>query len=960
MNRFGLSLYLLISLCLLGACSLMSMDEEETAQSASTLAELEPAVLPEKNTNLPNVDLDTLITIYKDVLSVTTDPELQIQVLQRLAGLEMKRGEQQLSEQQQEGQFDLAIDAYKRLLETSPNHEKSDQLLYQLSKAYDLSGDVNKSMEVLNKAVDKHPGSVHYDEAQFRRAEIFFSNGEYRKAELAYAEVISQGKQSYHYKNALYMHGWSLFKQQRYRASLRSFIGVLDLNITKGSKVENLERGDRELTLDVLRVMSVVFSYLNGPTTITEVFTSLGNRHYIPVVYEQLGNLYLKKERFRDSAETYRTFILRYPQSDEAPVFYAKLIDAYIAGAFVDEVLQEKERYITNYGISSTFWVQKSAQSRSYIRPYLKQYLPELARHYHAQAQAGTKQLAASGKRTKALSKKQQQDLQQKTKAHYLKAGDYYQQYIDTFVTDEQVPEMYFLLAESRFEAGEYRAAVNAYEVVAYRFSDHKRATEAGYSAIVTYTELLQQLDQAPQNEKAKGEDWLRLKIDSQLRFANTFKSDKRALAVLAKSAEELLQLNEYQQALDAAEQVIERQPQDKALLKTAWLVTGHSQFELARFAQSETAYRQTLTMLSAKDSTRAAIIDRLAASVYKQAEQALGAGNRQQAAEQFLRVASVAPASKIAVTAQFDAANAYLEAESWSEAIAVLNQFRREHPNNKLSADIPAKLVVAYQNSGQSAKAADELTAIYKASSDEAVKREALFEAAELYEKSGNTNKAIDRYRSYAHSYPNPLPVAMEARFKLSELYLSRNEDAKRRFWLKKIIAADAAAGSERTERSQYLAAFSASVFANDHYQTFKSIPLKLPLKRSLKRKKQALNKALASYKSVADYGVQEFATMATYRVGAIYRQLSKDLMESERPKGLDELAVEEYNILLEEQAFPFEEKSITIHESNIQRSWAGVYDQWVRDSFTSLRALLPARYAKDEGGVTFDNEIY
>ena len=48
-----------------------------------------------------------------------------------------------------------------------------------------------------------------------------------------------------------------------------------------------------------------------------------------------------------------------------------------------------------------------------------------------------------------------------------------------------------------------------------------------------------------------------------------------------------------------------------------------------------------------------------------------------------------------------------------------------------------------------------------------------------------------------------------MEARFKLSELYLSQKESSKRRFWLKKMIKADARAGDKRTDRSRYLAAF-------------------------------------------------------------------------------------------------------------------------------------------------------
>jgi tetratricopeptide (TPR) repeat protein len=957
MNKLFRRILCLTALLILSSCSWMGSDEVEVIEKGPTLADLEPAVIPEKDTSLPKVDLNTLIDIYSDVLTVTTEPELQIQVLQRLAGLEMRRGEDKLFDAQEGGQFDLAISAYKRLLEQSPDHEKSDQLMYQLSKAYDLSGDMDQSMVILDQAVEKHPDSIHYAEAQFRRAEIFFAMPDYQAAELAYGEVIKQGQTTVHYKNALYMHGWSLFKQQRYRDSLRSFIGVLDLSIVKGSRVENLGRGDRELTLDVLRVMSVVFSYLDGATTIAKVFDELGDRHYMPVVYAQLGKLYLDKERYRDSAEAYRAFIEKFPSHDESPVLYAKLIDAYIAGAFSDEVLQEKEKYITYYGIRSDFWAQKTTNSRNYIRPYLKQYLPELARHYHAKAQGATKVLAA-GKKT---SKKTKPVTAQSIKARYLKAGDYYSEFIDTFPVDEQVPEMRFLLAESRFEAGEYEAAIEAYEIVAYRHANNKRSTEAGYAAIVAYGKLLSQLNQANPVDNDKVDTWLRLKIDSQLRFANTYFDDKRADSVLAKSSEELLELKEYRQAFEAAELLVRKQPPaTKALRKTAWLVIGLSQFELEQYAQSEMAYQETLKLMPAKDPGRKDIVERLAATVYKQGEMAMTSGNQIGAAEQFLRVASVAPASKIGVTAQFDAANAFLAASSWDQAINVLNRFRRANPNNKLSADIPAKLVVAYQGSGQLSRAADELTSIYKKSNDEGVKRESLYQAAELYEQAGDITAAIDRYRTYAHSFADPFPVAMEARFKLSELYLSQKEESKRRFWLKKMIAADTQAGSKRTDRSRYLGAFSSTVFANDHYESFRSIPLKLPLRKSLKRKKQALNKALTSYKSVSDYGVQEFATLATYRIASIYQKLSSDLLASERPKGLDELALEEYGILLEEQAFPFEEKSISIHETNAQRSWKGTYDDWIKESFSSLKKLLPARYGKDEGGMTFDNEIY
>ncbi|MBL4827312.1 MAG: tetratricopeptide repeat protein, partial [Spongiibacteraceae bacterium] len=620
-----------------------------------------------------------------------------------------------------------------------------------------------------------------------------------------------------------------------------------------------------------------------------------------------------------------------------------------------EDVLREKEQYIENYGFSSEFWLQKNESARNFIRPFVKKYLPELARYHHARAQAN------ANVNTRKLSKKKRTELQLAIKAGFVKAGDYYQEFIDTFPVDDQVPEIQFLMAESRFEAGNLEAAIDAYEVVAYRYSNNKRGPEAGYSAIVSYEALLKNLNQSKPVDTDTQETWLRLKIESQLRFSDTFVDDKRSDAVLVKSSEELLELAEYRQARDAAQKLIRKEPvAKKAFRKTAWLVIGHSQFELESYNNAEQAYQKTLELLSAKDPKRKAIKERLAASVYKQGEQALAGGFTLDAADQFLRVATVAPGSAISITAQFDAANALLASSSWVAAIDVLDKFQRNYPNNKLSKDVPAKLVVAYQGSGQWSKAAAQLTSIYNGSSDDAVKRESLYQAAEYYEKAGDISSAIDRYRSYAHTYPEPFPVAMEARFKLSEFYLAQGEGSKRRFWLKKMMAADKNAGTQRNDRSRYLAAFSSNVFANDNYQAFKAIPLKLPLKRSLKRKKKALNKALVSYATLSEYAVQEFSTLASYRIASIYQQLSVDLMASERPRGLDELALEEYAILLEEQAFPFEEKSISIHETNTQRSWQGTYDEWIEQSFSSLKTLLPARYGKNEGGMTFDNEIY
>lgn len=965
-SRFPVRAAVFSVLMTMVACSTVTPgSEDRPAKAMPTLADLQPAVMPDTRRALPRVDLDTLTSTYRDVLAVTDDPELRLRVLHRLAGLEMKRGEQKLDAQNTAtGQFDLAIEAYRALLRANPHHPGNDQLLYQLSRAYDLEGLTDKSMATLGRLVKNYPESEHYLEAQFRRADVFFSRSDYRDAELAYADVIGRGKGSVYYVNALYMHGWAQFKRERYRASLQSFTAVLDVNVPPDNRLDALGSGQRELTQDTLRVMSVVFSYLGGPGAIANVYNSFGERHYMPLLYDSLGKLYLEKQRFRDSAEAYRAYVNKYPRSDLAPVFYSRLIDAYIAGGFSTDVLAEKQRYVAEYGIHSVYWRQKSESSRGYIRPFLAKYLPELARHFHARAQQKTALLtAATGAKNAARHKRlrsgERDRIQRVAIDQYLKAGYYYQEFIDTFPNDKRVAEMYFLLAESRFAAGVYDAAARAYEVVAYKYSTDKRGATAGYSAIVAYGRLLSAVPRGAQNPEY--EKWLRLKIASQLKFATIYSQDSRAPAVLTKSAEELLALKAYPQAIQAAGQLVKRRPLvDPGLRKTAWLVIGHSTFALHQYADAETAYTQALQLMARRDPTRQPIVDRLAASVYKQGEQQLAAGNREAAAAQFLRVASVAPTSPISITAQYDAATAFMNAANWTAAIGILENFRRNYPHQPLSANIPEKLVVAYRKNGQWAKAADELSAIYRHSKDLALKRESLYQAAQLYEKAGAKAQAVLRYRLYANTYPDPFPIAMEARYRLSELYRETGQPSKRRFWLKKIIVADRSAGSRRTERSRYLAASSAAVLADDNYQVFVAIKLRLPLKTTLKRKKRAFNAALKAYRTVVDYGEQEFTTLATFRIGEIYRQLGRALLESQRPPGLDPLALEQYELLLEEKADPFQEKAIDIHEANSRRSWKGIYDRWVKQSFKALKTLLPARYDKQERGVVFANEIY
>ncbi len=184
-------------------------------------------------------------------------------------------------------------------------------------------------------------------------------------------------------------------------------------------------------------------------------------------------------------------------------------------------------------------------------------------------------------------------------------------------------------------------------------------------------------------------------------------------------------------------------------------------------------------------------------------------------------------------------------------------------------------------------------------------------------------------------------------------------NDHNARMRWLKEIVDTDARAGAERTDRTKYLAAKSQLELAAPTGDAFRAVRLVAPLPDSLKLKRDRMEVALAAYGKAADYGVAEVTTAATYEIAELYHDLSRSLLDSERPAELSAEELSQYDILLEEQAFPLEEQAIDLHEVNAVRTADGVYDEWVVRSIDQLAELVPVRYAKREMGEQFVSAI-
>ncbi len=923
------------ALAAVGCWALSPQGGAASSSQPATIKDLEGQQVAVSPDPPQGIDNNKTMESYRRFLDLNAgDAALRAEALRRLGDLNLESSESERIERElvtNEGlRATEAIHLYSALLKAYPNYERNDSVLYQLARAYELNAQPDKAMATLDRLVTSYPNSRYIDEAQFRRGELLFSNKAYPGAQSAYEAVIKSGPGSAFYNQSLYKHGWSLFKQGENERSLESFAGVLDSMLVSKSdsrqliEIDTLSRPNRELVEDTFRVMSITFSYADGPKTIDEFVRHRAPRPYYYLLYARLGDLYIEKERYTDAADSYRAFVSQDRNNEKAPLLEMQAIEAYSKGGFPQLVLQGKKEFVENYSYGTAYWQGRTPQGEPKVVAVLKTNLKDVAQYYHAQAQ-----------RTKNI-------------ADYQEAAKWYRSYLTSFPDDPDSALTNFLLAETLFESKAYLDAAQEYENTAYGYGGHDKAAAAGYAAIVAYDKEEEGL-----SGEAKAKVHSR-EIDSSLKFAQTFPLHPESAQVLTRAAGELYAAKDYARATSAAQTLLERQPPvDAAKQRIAWTVIANSNFEQGYFDKAEAGYVNAQALMPANDPERPVIVERLAASIYKQGEQKNKAGDSAAAVEDFLRVSTMAPTSKVRANADFDAAALLIGAKQWDRAIVVLEGFRRNFPDSPMQPDVTRKLAVAYAESNRPGQAAMEFERIAQSPGETPeVQREATLQAADLYDKAGDTAKSRAMLEAFVKHFPQPLNPAMEARNKLSLISGKSGDISGRDYWLKEIIAADRAAGASRTDRSRALAAKATLTLAAPAREEFMRIKLVAPLKKSLAEKRKAMEAALKAYTQAADYQVAEVTTAATYESAELYRQLGKDVINSERPKNLSKEELEQYDVLLEEQAFPFEEKAIKLHEVNTARTKDGTYDEWVQKSFAALAQLNPGRYGKVEIG--------
>ena len=939
----SLPLALLIAAAL-SACSQPNLRPQDKSPAIGTLSKQKQ---PDKNklaivlSDPVAPDPEKALENYRAILELEPDDTVRQEAMRRMADLQVQTDDASGGGTNSDKLLSDSILTYQQLLKESPNDVRNDRVLYQLARAYQNSGKPEKAVETLTLLNTQFPTSKLNGDAHFRRAELLFRLGNYPEAEREYRIVMDLAGATPFFEPAQYKYGWSLFKQSRFDDALPVFFAILDRELPPGelkdvdAALKAVEKGKADLAKDSLRVTSLAFAILGGGPAVNQYFVSHPEPRFYPLIYNALGEMFLDKRRFTDAAGAFAAFIERHPRHPSSPQFQARVIDVYRDGGFNDLVVREKERYVNTYAPATPYWggVAPSPEVMLALRGHLE----DLAKHYQALAQQ---------------SEKVPQVNQTEVRTAFLAAAGWYRRILEIYPEDAKAPEINYLLAETLEDGGKPLDAANEFSKTAYSYHMHARSLDAGYAAVLAYHK------NAEEQPAATRPAALKQAVDASLKLADNFPTHPQAVTALTRAAQDLYELKDAQSVQVAQRVLTYTPPPTPEQRRIVQGVLGDSYFAQEDFPRAEAAYADLLKLTPVNDPDRAQVVEQLAASIYKQAEAARAEGNLRAAADGFLRVGRVTPEAAIRQTADYDAGAALIGLSAWGEATAVLEAFRSRYPNSPLLTDVDKKLAIAYVKDNKPFQAADAYRRIAARTTETTeVRQDAAWQAAKLFDDAGKLADATKAYEFYVGAFPLPLDRAVDARRRIADIYKGQGDGYRYLFWLRELISADEAAGRNRTERSKSLAAQAALDVGRISAQDAARIRLSAPVERSLPQRKAAVEAAIQSLEKAGAYGYADITTAASYELGTVYQSFAKALIDSERPRNLSAEEIEQYNILLEEQALPFEEKAIAAHEDNLKRVGQGFYDDSIARSVTALGVLSPAKYGKREvGGDSYD----
>ncbi|WP_298447336.1 tetratricopeptide repeat protein [uncultured Marinobacter sp.] len=919
---------ILLPLCLF--CGVVSGQEAfrvELGKDGETIADMRPVFLKFETRPLPAISPAEVARRYQKLFSTTDEPSVRVDALNRLTNIRDRSGQDiGFTPAEEAAVYQQAIESYESILERGAFGGRLDELLYQMAKAHALTGQNDASVKRLHQLVGLYPDSPLVPEARFRVAESAFSSGNYVEAEAGYRNLVDGKADIGDLRNkARYMLGWSLYKQgpQSWERAGKRFVSVLDESLPDAESLYHVSESSVDSIDDTLRILALMASQRKGAETLMAWLQPTPLRSWTPLAFDRLADLYAVQGDAEASVATNRAFAAYFPSHPQRAGFMVQVVDVWRQSSQPEKARAAMADYVALFNVPSDYAVLDEN-----YRTKWREFSRVLADFYYTEGAAGSGSVAVR---------------------NYGSAASYYEGLASRSAA---AGEFYRLAGDAWLQAEAYPAALKNYRLAAYEVPGYEYTADAGWAAVALIRAGVS--GELVASDYTPGLNELSAETD---RFTARHGADARAPELLAYVAARWLEEGNNEQALNYAVRAVTHEQAGPEVRYAGWLVTAQVRQNISEYGLAERAWREALALAVSASATAAMKQEKpelqrqLATAIYRQGEQAAEAGKPVIAVAHFQRIETVLPGSETAIKGRFDAANTLLKASEWQAAINELNRFRADYPSHALASDVGEKLVLAYTASSQPVRAAGELMDMADGYSDQAVvtAEDALayqLRAAELFHAAEANDHRDAIYMDYLAANPVAVDADEHVRLQTMRQRLIEN-DSRSAQWRVELVSAELESRWHSEQTLQW-AAQGALVLGAEAAAEFAEIELDVPLEKSLVQKQMAMERAQTYFRNAESLGGSEVLPESLYRRAELHRVMANDLMASTAPAELNELEQMQYAMLLEEEAYPFEERAIVLHSENHQGIATNGFNVWVEKSLNVLAELHPGRYQR------------
>jgi len=894
----------------------------ELGRDGETIGDMRPVFLTFESRPMPAISPSEVARRYHRLFRMSDEPEVRIDALNRLSNIRDRSGEDiGFSPAEEERVYSEAISSYESILARGSYGGRLDELLYQMAKAHALTGQQDASIQRLKQLVGLYPDSPLVPEASFRLAESAFAAGQYAEAESGYRQLVESGDSGEFSTKARYMLGWSQFKQgpSAWNRAAATFVEVLDEFLPQEQSLDSVSESSVDTIDDTFRVLALMAARNSGPDTLMSWLDREQPRPWEHLLFDRLADYYAVQGLTQSSVAANQAFIEYSPSHHAVPAFRLQIVDVWQAAGDMEQVRVARSRFVGSYNVDSAFGVLDGGQQEKW-----RSYSRRLADYHYDRGARWAKQNRAAG-----------------SESAFAQAASYYEGLAPRV---DQRGEVLRLAGDARFQAGHFTSALANYRKAAYEAPGYSEAADAAWAAITLLRDGVDEQSGTaafrPDLEELSGE---------ANRFNERFEGDNRSSGLMADLAARWLAAGDHERGLHYASQVLTAPGASPAERYASWQVTARVRQKQGDYGLAERAWNQALALAEGGQlegitgDELVAIRRQLATAVYRQGEVTASEGRLQEAVGHFRRVDSVLPGSEIAIRARYDAANTLLKASDWTAAVVDLQAFRFDHPQHALAAGISDKLVHAWIQSDKPTRAASELL---QAADNHPDPWQLRLRAAELLNEAGNIAERNALYRDYLATGPEVGHGSEHERLQTFRYRLVETGDDPD-YWREALVRSELDSAFHSADTLEW-ASRASLVLGARAAAAFTSISLSQPLAQSLDRKQKALETARQRFLDAEALGGERVLSESLFRRAELYRGLARDLMASAVPSDLNELEAMQYQMLLEEEAYPFEEKAIQLHTENHRRITSEGYDAWIGRSLGVLAELHPGRYER------------